>query len=102
MSQPRRSLRDLTPHEVALVTARSGGRRCYWCHAGEGARGVALTLEHLRPLSRGGEEHARNYALACETCNKRRGARRALELCRCGVRYDLATVHAEACPARPR
>jgi 5-methylcytosine-specific restriction endonuclease McrA len=67
----RRSLRDLTGTERQLVAARSGGWCCYWC--GVDDSDGALTLEHLRPLSQGGDEHVHNYALACERCNKSRG-----------------------------
>lgn len=69
----RRSLRDLNATERALVVAKSGGWCCYWC--GRDDSDADMTLEHLQPLSRGGEEHARNYALACDTCNKSRGNR---------------------------
>lgn len=72
--QRRRSLRDLSVLERTTVKVRCGGWRCYWCKR-EPAEVGALTLEHLQPISQGGEEHVRNYALACERCNKSRGNR---------------------------
>lgn len=40
--------------------------RCYYCH--ERFRGN-WTVEHVRPLSRGGSNERSNVALACATCN---------------------------------
>jgi 5-methylcytosine-specific restriction endonuclease McrA len=31
-----------------------------------------VTIDHLRPLSLGGENHVRNMKLACSTCNNKR------------------------------
>lgn len=47
--------------------------RCCWCH-----RQLIMetaTIEHVRPLSRGGSNDIDNLRLACEPCNKRRGSK---------------------------
>jgi 5-methylcytosine-specific restriction endonuclease McrA len=47
------------------------GRACAYC----GATGVALTQDHIVPLSRGGEHSATNVVPACRHCNSRKFAR---------------------------
>ena len=42
--------------------------RCVYCESSE-----ALTLDHLRPVSRGGGNHPRNLVTACSACNSERG-----------------------------
>src|SRR5690349_20242374 len=46
---------------------------CYMCH-----RKLAfeeITLDHVRPRSRGGSEEDENLRVACEPCNNRKGDR---------------------------
>lgn len=52
------------------------GLACVWCGAGveEGAR---LTLDHLKPHSKGGSNAPSNLLTACKRCNDSRGARSA-------------------------
>lgn len=40
-------------------------RRCQYC----GAAGVPLTVDHVRPLSLGGESDMGNLVACCEACN---------------------------------
>jgi 5-methylcytosine-specific restriction endonuclease McrA len=47
------------------------GSRCWWC---ENCFPVqALTLDHLKPKSRGGSNSLENLRLACFPCNNSRG-----------------------------
>ena len=57
----------MNPHyeEVAL----RAGRRCEYCHAPETVFNLSLEVEHIIPVSRGGEDTAANWALACRACN---------------------------------
>jgi hypothetical protein len=57
----------MNPHytEVAL----RAGRRCEYCHAPEAVFNLSLEVEHIIPVSRGGEDSLSNYALACRACN---------------------------------
>jgi hypothetical protein len=53
------------------------GWRCYWCgdwcgESLDGARAQA-TVDHVRPLSRGGQNVVANCVLACLDCNHRKG-----------------------------
>ena len=47
------------------------GGRCFWCRAF--VEREQATLEHLVPLSRGGTNEPSNLAMACLTCNQKRG-----------------------------
>ncbi len=73
----RLSLRDYPPAVLALVDAKQGGRFCTLCRE----QGLVtppdepLVLDHLQPLSRGGDNHAMNLRWLCASHNARRGAR---------------------------
>lgn len=47
------------------------GNCCFWC--GKSMSIGKLTIEHLRPKSRGGSNSLENLRLACLTCNRSRG-----------------------------
>jgi 5-methylcytosine-specific restriction endonuclease McrA len=46
---------------------------CWVC--GEHVLSDAATLEHIRPLSEGGNSHAENLAISHERCNNQRHAK---------------------------
>ena len=46
---------------------------CWVC--GEHVPPAAATLEHIRPLSEGGNSHAENLAISHEVCNGQRHAK---------------------------
>ena len=46
---------------------------CWVC--GEHVPPAAATLEHIQPLSEGGNSHAENLAISHEVCNNRRHAK---------------------------
>ncbi len=54
---------------------RRDGHRCQYC----GRTEVALTIDHLMPVSRGGEDTWENLVCACVDCNNRKGDRTADE-----------------------
>jgi hypothetical protein len=45
---------------------------CEFCHADERWQYVKFTVDHLVPLSSGGNDHPDNLALACFHCNRRK------------------------------
>ncbi|MBP2344792.1 hypothetical protein JOF58_003652 [Streptomyces cinnamonensis] len=47
-------------------------RSCAYC----GATGVLLTIEHVRPRSRGGSDRVANLVIACVPCNQAKGTAR--------------------------
>ena len=50
------------------------GLACCWCGATI-EDGAQLTLDHCRPVSRGGSNEADNLVTACHRCNSSRGNR---------------------------
>jgi HNH endonuclease len=57
----------MNPH-YAQVALRAG-HRCEYCHAPEAVFNFPLEVEHIVPLSRGGNDSTANWALACRACN---------------------------------
>jgi 5-methylcytosine-specific restriction endonuclease McrA len=47
------------------------GSSCWWC--GKVLTSEKLTIDHLRPLSRGGSDDLENLRLTCFSCNNSRG-----------------------------
>jgi 5-methylcytosine-specific restriction endonuclease McrA len=50
------------------------GMKCAYCGTGV-EDGAQLTLDHIRPWSKGGCNHATNLVTSCKTCNSSRGNR---------------------------
>ncbi len=73
----RLSLRDVPPGVLELVDRRQGGRFCGLCRE----QGLVtpddepLVLDHLQPLSAGGDNHHENLRWLCRSHNARRQAR---------------------------
>ncbi|MBZ4193110.1 MAG: HNH endonuclease [Candidatus Contendobacter sp.] len=55
-----------------LVSARAN-HRCEYCHAPELVFNFPFEVEHILPLRHGGIDSAENLALACRSCNLRKG-----------------------------
>jgi 5-methylcytosine-specific restriction endonuclease McrA len=66
---------SLTRDKIYKTVARQlhGKVPCWVC--GEHVLPAAATLEHIRPLSEGGNSHAENLAISHEVCNSQRHAR---------------------------
>lgn len=62
----------------ALVDERQGGRFCVACRliGQTPPPGEPLELDHLQPLSKGGDNSARNLRWLCRSHNAGRGARK--------------------------
>lgn len=65
----------LAGYEVREYLLEKWGRKCAYC----GAEGVALTIDHIHPRSRGGSDRVSNLTLACVPCNQRKGNRDVAE-----------------------
>lgn len=78
--QRRISTRDFPRAVVALVEERLRGRYCVDCRALglEPPADEPLELDHLQPLSRGGDNHHMNLAWRCMSHNRSRGNRAPL------------------------
>lgn len=55
-----------------LVSARAN-HRCEYCHAPELVFNFPFEVKHILPLRHGGIDSAENLALACRSCNLRKG-----------------------------
>jgi hypothetical protein len=67
--------------ELIVMTASEAKRRwredikkhwnnsCVYCGSSEN-----LTLDHVKPKTRGGRDEARNLVCACQTCNHQKGS----------------------------
>lgn len=71
------------------------GLACAWCGKGI-EEGAALSLDHFRPVERGGDNDPGNLLTACLTCNSRRGAKRAAAFARYLVRHALTEESEQA------
>lgn len=61
--------------ELVILTARAHGRRCFYAARGLGECTAEVTLDRLRPGSRGGLYVLENCVLACSFHNQSRGDR---------------------------
>jgi len=52
--------------------------------------GAILSLDHLKPRSRGGKNDSRNLVTCCRRCNSRRGNRSVRSFCRIVAEYNGA------------
>lgn len=64
------------PVRLAKPDTRPGGR-CHYCRSNT----KRLTIDHIVPRSRGGQNMAWNYVPACARCNQDKAAR--LPTCKC-------------------
>jgi 5-methylcytosine-specific restriction endonuclease McrA len=66
---------SLTRDKIYKTVARQlhGQVPCWVC--GEHVLPAAATLEHIRPLSEGGNSHMENLAISHELCNSQRHAK---------------------------
>ncbi|MDR5727386.1 MAG: HNH endonuclease [Terriglobia bacterium] len=64
---------DAEPTLTRTMVLRRDRFVCAYCAQVYGER--LLTIEHIVPLSRGGESSWKNLVAACKACNNRKGAR---------------------------
>lgn len=53
--------------------SQQAGARCGYCLTQEIVSGIPLTLEHLHPKAKGGEDIEDNLWLSCRLCNEAKG-----------------------------
>ncbi len=57
------------------LVANRAAHRCEYCHAPELVFNFPFEVEHIIPVSRSGSDNESNLALACRSCNLRKGTR---------------------------
>lgn len=60
----------LAGYEVREYLLEKWGRKCAYCDKTD----VPLQIEHIRPKASGGSSRISNLTLACDKCNKKKGA----------------------------
>lgn len=55
--------------EIKAQLIKKNGQKCGYCFHKE----RKLTLDHIQPLSKGGEDKIHNIILTCEECNQLKG-----------------------------
>ncbi|OYD93076.1 HNH endonuclease [Nostoc sp. 'Peltigera membranacea cyanobiont' 210A] len=63
----------MNPYYTAI--AGRANHRCEYCQAPEVVFNFPFEVEHIIPISRQGANHKANLALACRSCNLRKGTR---------------------------
>jgi hypothetical protein len=58
-----------------MLVAQRANHRCEYCKAPEVVFNFPFEVEHIIPLSRQGANNEGNLALACRSCNLRKGIR---------------------------
>jgi hypothetical protein len=66
--------RRLTARLRRLVIQRSNGR-CEYCHLAQTGQEATFHIDHIIPVTAGGQTVAENLALACVSCSLRKSAR---------------------------
>lgn len=61
----------LAGYEMREYLLEKWHRTCAYC----GAKDVPLQIEHIEPHSKGGSNRVSNLTLACEPCNRKKGAK---------------------------
>jgi HNH endonuclease len=94
-------------HSIVLVLVERDGANCIYCHKpccywsflSANRQGVAwpdscLTIEHIIPKSKGGNDNINNLALACYACNYAKGDRLPLILADILLSFKPARIDA--------
>jgi 5-methylcytosine-specific restriction endonuclease McrA len=66
---------ELLGYEIREYLLEKWNRKCAYC----GKADIPLEVEHITPKSRGGSNRISNLAIACRTCNQKKGNRTAQE-----------------------
>lgn len=74
-------------YEIKEYLLQKFGHRCAYCQGK--SHDPILEVEHTIPQSRGGTNRVANLAIACETCNRKKGSRTAEE-------FGFPTIHKAA------
>ena len=63
------------PEFLKRLVRRRAENRCEYCLLAQAGQEATFHIDHIRPLSEGGETNADNLALACVSCSLRKGAK---------------------------
>jgi hypothetical protein len=61
------------PREQRRRIAEEAQYRCGYCQTQEVVSGIPLTIEHITPKAKGGNDENENLWLSCRLCNEKKG-----------------------------
>jgi hypothetical protein len=61
------------PRERRRRIAEEAQYRCGYCQTQEVVSGIPLTIEHITPKAKGGNDDNENLWLSCRLCNEKKG-----------------------------
>lgn len=67
-------MREYIPASLRRLVEQDAGGQCGYCLTPQAYFSLALEVEHIIPLCRGGQTERANLWLACATCNRFKGA----------------------------
>lgn len=85
-AHPARSGGKWCRPEKRLAIYIRDGLACVYCNASV-EDGTKLTLDHVKPHSKGGSNHESNLVTCCQKCNSSRGNRNLATFCRSVADY---------------
>ncbi len=65
------------PAALRRAVLRRARLRCEYCGLAQTGQEAEFHVDHIHPVSAGGETVVENLALACVSCSLRKGARRS-------------------------
>jgi hypothetical protein len=84
------------------------GCACVWCGAAVENAGTILSLDHLKPHSKGGDNSERNLVTCCKRCNDSRGNRSVKKFAEAaagylnhGIKPEAILAHIKATSKQP-
>jgi hypothetical protein len=94
----------ISQHKRLAIYLRDGLACCYCGETIE--NGAQLTLDHVKPHSKGGTNHETNLVTACHTCNSARGNRSLAKFAASVAEYvevpaESIIAHVRDCTRRP-
>ena len=63
------------PAPMRRVVVERAAHRCEYCRLAQAGQEAAFHIDHVVPVTAGGETESGNLALACVSCSLRKGAR---------------------------
>ena len=63
----------MIPRQQRRRIAEEAQYRCGYCQTQEVVSGIPLTIEHLTPTAKGGNDDNENLWLSCRLCNEKKG-----------------------------
>ncbi|MCB1228227.1 MAG: HNH endonuclease [Verrucomicrobiales bacterium] len=64
-----------SPGNLRQRVEERANHRCEYCGISQVGQEAVFHVDHIHPVSLGGESHEENFALACVSCSLRKGAR---------------------------